>query len=362
MAKRGMAMSATTKANIGAGRTSGLRLSSKGLGTSPFSQAKSAASKSVRKVNSEVKSKIAKAKKRGISSKPKLSSRKVQQGTHDNFDPTPSPDSFRISKAKALLENSMRAKTRLARRIANYNNSVSLIEFAERDNEWRKNLSLSLKRYWARKRPGRIEGNIGELLSVRRRYNSGESPVSILLDPKLSGKTKTEIVGKKFGELVGKFDVIVDHVKDRGKDLKRGFRDSRRDIKGRNIAEKYNLDVVVPAVGAVGLGANTALALKGTGLKTALTTGNGSAVSNIVKRGVGLPMGTRAAAVGALGLGAYSIATQVKRHRKKQTFKYNNSYSDTYDFYRTKSKVRVNSKNTEANSKKGIPFTYKSWS
>lgn len=124
MAQRGMAMSATTKANIGAGRKAGLRLNSKGLGTSPFSQAKSAASKSVRKVNSEVKSKIAKAKKRGIAGKP--SSPKVNK---KNLDPTPSPDSFRISKAKALLENTMRAKNRVNRRLINSSSPVKLIEF-----------------------------------------------------------------------------------------------------------------------------------------------------------------------------------------------------------------------------------------
>ena len=326
-----MAMSATTKANIGAGRQAGLRLNSKGLGTSPFSQAKSAASKSVRKVNSEVKSKIAKAKKKGIAGKPKLGSQSIKHGTHDNFDPTPSPDSFRISKAKAILENTMRAKTRLARRVTNYNNNDSLIEFAEKDSEWRKNLSLSLKRYWARKRPGRIEGNIGELQEAKKRYDSGESATSILLDPNLSGKTKTEIVGKKVGELRGKFDVIVDHIKDRGKDFKRGFKGSRRDVMGRNIAEKYNLDVVVPAVGAVGLGANTVLALKGTGLKSLGVAGDVEGLGRAIAKGAGptkkFPIGTRLAALGALGLGAYSIATQVQRHRKPQVFKYHKDYS-----------------------------------
>lgn len=124
MAKRGMAMGATTKANIGAGRKSGLRLSSGGLGTSPFSQAKSAASKAVRKVNSEVKSKIAKAKKKGIAGKPS-----VPRINKENLDPTPSPDSFRMSKAKALLENTMRAKNRVARRIG-FTGDSNLILFA----------------------------------------------------------------------------------------------------------------------------------------------------------------------------------------------------------------------------------------
>ena len=336
MAKRGMAMGATTKANIGVGRKSGLRLSSGGLGTSPFSQAKSAASKSVRKVNSEVKSKIAKAKKKGIAGKP-ISKR----GNLLNSSPSSSSDigidSFRASKAKAMLEGTMRAKKRMERRIG-FTGLPNTINFSERDSEWRKNLSLSLKRYWARKRPGRIEGNIGELNQAKKRYDAGESATSILLDPNLSGKTKTEIVGKKVGELRGKFDVIVDHIKDRGKDFKRGFRGSRRDIRGRNIAEKYNLDVVVPAVGAVGLGANTALALKGTGVKTALRTGDVQALRNIATTGTGvkkLPIGTRAAAVGALGLGAYSLATQIQRHRKPQVFKYRKDYS-ILEFARTK--------------------------
>lgn len=149
MAKRGMAMSATTKANIGVGRTSGLRLSSGGLGTSPFSQAKSAASKSVRKVNSEVKSKIAKAKKRGISGKPRLGSQSIKHGTHDNFDPTPSPDSFRISKAKTMLENTAKAKSRIARRLKRFNSSTSVIKFQKRyrhSERTKKKISESLKR------------------------------------------------------------------------------------------------------------------------------------------------------------------------------------------------------------------------
>ena len=342
MAKRGMAMGATTKANIGAGRKSGLRLSSGGLGTSPFSQAKSAASKSVRKVNSEVKSKIAKAKKKGIAGKPTS-----KRGNLLNSSPSSSSDigidSFRASKAKAMLEGTMRAKKRMERRIG-FTGLPNTINFSERDSEWRKNLSLSLKRYWARKRPGRIEGNIGELNQAKKRYDAGESATSILLDPNLSGKTKTEIVGKKVGELRGKFDVIVDHIKDRGKDFKRGFRGSRRDIRGRNIAEKYNLDVVVPAVGAVGLGANTALALKGTGVKTALMTGEPKDLIKIATTGIGvkkLPIGTRAAAVGALGLGAYSLATQIQRHRKPQVFKYAKLNSGNLEFAEAEVKSHI---------------------
>lgn len=140
-----MAMSATTKANIGAGRQAGLRLNSKGLGTSPFSQAKSAASKSVRKVNSEVKSKIAKAKKKGITGKPKLGSQSIKHGTHDNFDPTPSPDSFRISKAKAILENTTRAKNRVNRRISNYCRLLGLIEFKKQGDSKKDKLKGSVQ-------------------------------------------------------------------------------------------------------------------------------------------------------------------------------------------------------------------------
>lgn len=385
MAKRGMAMGATTKANIGAGRKSGLRLSSGGLGTSPFSQAKSAASKSVRKVNSEVKSKIAKAKKKGIAGKPTSKKDKINNLPSSSSSSDVGIDSFRASKAKAMLEGTMRAKKRMERRIG-FTGLPNMINFSERDSEWRKNLSLSLKRYWARKRPGRIEGNIGELNQAKKRYDAGESATSILLDPNLSGKTKTEIVGKKVGELRGKFDVIVDHIKDRGKDFKRGFRGSRRDIRGRNIAEKYNLDVVVPAVGAVGLGANTALALRGRGLakdlnKLAINTARGVKLnlrakgSNVnltnprvnqktkqaaklseeafdrskkvlskLHAGKHFKPGTKLAAVGALGLGAYSLATQIQRHRKPQVFKYAKLNSGNLEFAEAevKSNIRRN--------------------
>lgn len=134
-----MAMSATTKANIGAGRKAGLRLNSKGLGTSPFSQAKSAASKSVRKVNSEVKSKIAKAKKKGIAGKP--SSPKINK---ENLDPTPSPDSFSVSKAKAMVEGTQRSKNRLRR---HFFRNLEIITFGRRHTEQTKRkISNTLKK------------------------------------------------------------------------------------------------------------------------------------------------------------------------------------------------------------------------
>ena len=132
MAKRGMAMGATTKANIGAGRKSGLRLSSGGLGTSPFSQAKSAASKSVRKVNSEVKSKIAKAKKKGIAGKPTSKKDKINNLPSSSSSSDIGIDSFRASKAKAILEGTMRAKKRMERRIG-FSVFTGLVEFNKKE-------------------------------------------------------------------------------------------------------------------------------------------------------------------------------------------------------------------------------------
>jgi len=337
MAKRGMAMGAINKLNIGTGRKAGLSLSGKGLGTSPFSQSSSGASKSVRKVNSEIKSKLAKRKKKGMLNMGVQTNRTKPGMQPNKSKPTGSTqEAPAISKEKRKVMETQRAKKRLGRRLSNYNTGIdsiipftytSNIEFAEeRDSEWRRNLSLSLKRYWARKKPGNLQGNIPEIKDADRRYKAGESGTSILLDPNISGKTKSEIIGTKIGGLTGRVDVAIDHVRDRVKDVKRGFRGKRRDIKYRNLADKYNADILVPAIGAAGLGINTLASLRGTGLKTNLVNKFKNR-KNLNPMGlismdpqVKLRKGTRLAALGAVGLGAVTAAKEMQRRKEQKQF------------------------------------------
>jgi hypothetical protein len=141
MAKRGMAMGAVNKLNIGAGRKAGLSLNGKGLGTSPFSQSSSGASKSVRKVNSEIKSKLAKRKKKGMLNMG-MQTGKRKPGMQTNKEQTIPT----ISKEQRRVMETQRAKKRLGRRLSNYSFvptiSVGLIEF-KKEEEKKKKRDLS---------------------------------------------------------------------------------------------------------------------------------------------------------------------------------------------------------------------------